>query len=237
MSVLDGKNAFITGASGGIGREIALELAARGCKLFLTGRNGAKLTKVAAEVGDSCVGFFPCYLDSQNITNLIDVANAALKKMGNVDILVNCAGIFPVKSLESTKIFDYDECFSVNVRAPFLFTKFFVEGMKENGWGRVVNIGSSSAYGGFKNTSVYCASKHALLGLSRALNDELKPHNIRVLSVSPGSVKTEMGKMVPNQDYETFIDPEDIATVVSDIVSHNSNMMIDEIRLNRVNVQ
>ena len=78
-------------------------------------------------------------------------------------------------------------------------------------WWRIVNIGSSSSYNGFKNTSIYCSSKHALLGLSRSLHDELKEHNIRTFCVSPGSIKTSMGKRVIGQNYDTFMDPKEIA--------------------------
>ena len=103
--------------------------------------------------------------------------------------------------------------------------------------GRIVNIGSSSAYAGFKETSIYCGSKHALLGLSRAVYEELKEHNIRTFCISPGSVKTDMGKKVKNQNFDTFIDPKEIAEYVSFVMSFDGSMISEEIRLNRVFIE
>jgi NAD(P)-dependent dehydrogenase (short-subunit alcohol dehydrogenase family) len=106
--------------------------------------------------------------------------------------------------------------------------------MVKNRWGRIINIGSSSAYGGYKNTSLYCASKHALLGFSRALHDELKEHNIRVFCVSPSGTKTAMGKSIKGQNYDTFIDPKDVAEYIAYISSFDNAMISEEIRLNRM---
>ena len=107
--------------------------------------------------------------------------------------------------------------------------------MISNKWGRIVNIGSSSSYQGFKNTSVYCSSKHALLGLSRSLHAELKEFNVRTFCVSPGSIKTPMGKLVVDQNYETFLNPKEIAEFITKIISFNNEMISEEIRINRIN--
>jgi NAD(P)-dependent dehydrogenase (short-subunit alcohol dehydrogenase family) len=106
--------------------------------------------------------------------------------------------------------------------------------MAHRRWGRIINIGSSSAYAGFKNTAIYCASKHALLGLTRSLHDELKHQNVRCFCISPGSIKTEMGRAVPGQDFETFLDPQEIAEFVVHVASYDGGMIAEEIRLNRM---
>ena len=100
-------------------------------------------------------------------------------------------------------------------------------------WGRVVNIGSSSAFSGFKDTSIYCASKHALLGLSRALYQEMRDSNVRVISINPGSIKTEMGKKSDDQEFSTFLNPEDIAKYLIFSIAIDSELIAEEIRLNR----
>ena len=109
--------------------------------------------------------------------------------------------------------------------------------MKKNKWGRVINIGSSSSYNGFKGTAAYCASKHALLGLSRSLYSEWKEFGIRVLVVSPGSLKTEMGRKVEGQDFETFIETEELASFILQLMTHDDDMIVEEVRVNRVFVQ
>lgn len=97
-----------------------------------------------------------------------------------------------------------------------------------------MSIGSSSAYSGVKETAIYCSSKHALLGLSRSLYDELKKYGIRVFCVSPSGAKTKMGKRIKNQDFKTFLDPKEIAEYVKFIISFNGRMISDEVRLNRL---
>ena len=110
----------------------------------------------------------------------------------------------------------------------------FSKGMIEKSWGRIINVGSSSAYAGFENTSTYCSSKHALLGFSRSMFKELRNTGVRVYSVSPGSIKTPMGKLVPNQDYDTFINPQELAEYVVYISSFDKEMISEEVRLNRL---
>jgi NAD(P)-dependent dehydrogenase (short-subunit alcohol dehydrogenase family) len=123
------------------------------------------------------------------------------------------------------------------VRAPFLLSQVFGRAMARSGWGRIIHIGSSSAYGGFPNTILYCSSKHALLGLSRALHSELKGRGVRSYCISPGSVQTDMGRLVPGQNFETFISPEDVAEYAGFLASFNGNVVSEEIRLNRMRVQ
>ena len=152
-------------------------------------------------------------------------------------MLVNNAGVFPVKALAESTAADYEECFAVNVRAPFLLARAFAPEMMAAEWGRILNVASSSAYAGFKETSLYCASKHALLGLSRALHDELKSSGVRVLCASPGSLQTQMGRTVKNQDFSTFLDPAEVAEVAVDLLARDGLMAVDEIRLNRMTIR
>ena len=206
LNSLAGKNVLITGATGGIGVALVGEFARYGCKVFTTGRNEKKLKQVhsLAESYGASIGYCTANLrDPNEIKELIETVR---EKMPKIDVLVNCAGVFPVNSLTNSTFKEFNECFDINIRAPFLLSKEFSKDMIRSKWGRIVNIGSSSSYSGFKQTSVYCASKHALLGLSRSLSAELKEHNIKVYCFSPGSVKTEMGKKVKGQDFDTFID-------------------------------
>ena len=235
--ILRGKNCLITGATGGLGKEIAKEFAKNGCNLFLTGRNNDKLNSLKNELENDQIkiDFEDADLsDDGEIQKLIEkVKNTFV----NIDILVNCAGVFPVKLLSDSTIEDFEKCFGVNVKAAFILCKEFSQGMISKKWGRIVNIASSSAYAGFKNTSIYCSSKHALLGLSRSLHSELKEHNVRTFCVSPGSIKTPMGKSVIGQNYETFLNPNEIAELIVRLVSFDNEMISQEIQLSRMDQQ
>lgn len=240
MGILNTKTCFISGATGGLGRCIAKEMYAQGCNLFLTGRSEARLRMLGEEISASAdkkgkVPFISGDLQSEQETDKI--ITAARKEMGKIDILINAAGIFLVKKLADTSPDDLQRAFNINVRAPFIFVKEFSKEMIINGWGRIVNIGSSSAYQGFEKTSIYCTTKHALLGLSRSLHAELKGYNVRMFSISPGSIKTAMGKKVKGQDFDTFLDPHEIARYIAFVISFDKQMVSEEIRLNRIDIK
>lgn len=235
--ILEKKNVLITGASGGLGREIAIELAKRGANLYLTGRNETKLAQLKNELSSYDIKVEYGTADLRYVEDVSAIIDDVKEELPCIDILVNCAGIFLEKSITDSTLQDFEDCFSVNIRAPFMLCKALVEGMIERGWGRIVNIGSSSAYQGFKETSSYCASKHALLGLSRSLHDELKTHNVRTFCISPGSMRTEMGRQDKKQDFETFIDPKEVAEYIGFVLSFDTELVSEEIRLNRMVVR
>ena len=239
--ILHGKNCLITGDTGGLGREIAKEFAKNGCNLFLTGRNNDKLNSLKNELENSQneikIDFKDADLSDDNeIQTLIEkVKNTFV----NIDILVNCAGVFPVKLLSDSTVEDFENCFSVNVKAAFVLCKEFSQGMISKKWGRIINIASSSAYAGFKNTSIYCSSKHALLGLSRSLHSELKEYNVRTFCISPGPIKTSMGHDIvknenPDERFDSFMNPNEIAEFIAYLISFDNEMVSEEIRLSRI---
>jgi len=237
---LKNKVALITGATRGLGKALALEYANRGCDVILVGRNRERLEQVQDEVLSS----HPAVRVWKRVCNLADkqeVVDLAvqLKNQVVVDILVNCAGVFPVGTLGDVSVEQYEECMAVNVTAPFLLMRELSPAMIENKWGRIINIASSSAYGGGPLTSTYCASKHALLGLSRSLYKELKEFGIRVQCVSPGSIQTDMGRAVEKlgQQFNTFMTAAEVAHYVVYNSSLNGNLVCEELRLNRVHVQ
>ena len=236
--ILENKNCFITGSTGGLGVEIANELANRKCNLFLTGKNIKKLTQLKTQLNSS-TNNLKIEIESGDLNKLEDI-NKIIKKVRtifkSIDVLINCAGIFISKSVHESTLEEFEGVFNVNIRAPFLFCKEFSQDMLTKNWGRIVNVASTSSYNGFKNGSIYCSSKHALLGLSRSLHSELKEHNIRTLCVSPGSIKTKMGRLSKNQDFDTFLEPEDVAEFLINALCYDKELVADEIRLNRMNI-
>jgi len=238
QSFFKNKNCLIVGATGGIGAEIAKQLANKNCNLFLLGKNKNKLFKLKKLLQKKNQTFKIEFktIDLTKADKIKNTIKIIRKKFKNIDILINCAGIFDIKSLEKSSLKDFDDAFHVNVRSTFIFCKEFSREMVKKKWGRIVNIGSSSSYNGFKNSSIYCSSKHAILGLSRALNEELKVKNVRVFCFSPGSTQTKMGKISKDQDFSTFLDPEEVAETIIYLISFDKEMIMDEIKMNRIKI-
>ncbi len=209
--ILQNKRVLISGANRGLGKSLV-----------------SAYEKVGAEV-------IPLTRKDCDLSNS-DEIHSFVESVGDVDILINCAGVFPVKELHDITPEEYDQCIHINLTAPFLLTQALSVGMIERGWGRIVNVASSSAYAGGPKTSVYCATKHALLGLSRSLYAELKPHGVRVICVSPGSIKTDMGRDVEKlgQTYDTFLDPDEVAEYIVNNTALDGTMIANEVRLNRL---
>lgn len=234
MIDLRGKKVLVTGATGGIGTELCKRFIREGCYVIAVSRSLPKL----AELYDN--GFasdiFPMDLEDQDS---MEHNMSRLADKHDVDILINSAGFFELRELHDIGLRDIMKTFTINVFAPFMMAKHFAPAMKQNRWGRIFNIGSSSCYNGVRMSSAYCSSKHALLGMSRSLSEELKKFNIRVCNLSPSSTKTKMGKipLATQQSYDTFIDPSEVADVCYFLCSFDSEMEVKEILLNRVNVQ
>ena len=240
-NILKDKNCLITGATGGLGREIAIEFAKKGCNLFLTAKE-ENLGQLSSEIEkiNSNISILYQLTDLRNDDEINSLVNKIHKEFNQIDILVNCAGENHRKSIVDSTIEEYDSCMNLNVRAPFILSKEFSKDMVKNGWGRIVNIASSSAHNGFKNAAIYCSSKHALLGLSRTLFAELKEHDIRTFCVSPGSMKTRMARedkgLLAEHDYDTFMEPSEVAEFITKIISYNNEMISQEINLTRLKI-
>ena len=240
--IFEGKKCIITGATGGLGKQIAIELAQAGCNLFLTGRDNKKLELLKKElkIKNQEIEIFYKSADLRKNEDVNDLIDMVHKKNSTIDILINCAGNFPVNPLSESTIEEFDSCMNLNVRAPFVLSKEFSKDMVKNNWGRIVNIASSSAHNGFKNAAIYCASKHALLGLSRTLFAELKNQNVRTFCISPGSMKTRMAKedkgLLAEHDYNTFMEPNEVAEFITKIISYDNEMISQEINLSRLSI-
>jgi len=236
-SVLRGKNCLITGATGGLGKELCRQLIQKECNLFLTSRNERDLKilqKDLCQINKKLDVFF-YKADLRNSKEIAKLVVVVKSKMKSVDVLINCAGVFHHDHIQKSAVEDFDESINVNVKAPFILSKSFVNDMIKREWGRIVNICSSSSHTGFANSSIYCSSKHALLGLSRALYEELRTKHIRVYSFSPGSIKTKMGKKIKNQNYESFMSAEEVSKFIVFSISFDSELITNEVKMSRIN--
>lgn len=234
-----GKTALITGAYGGLGKEVSIELAKNDCNLFLVGRDSLKIQNLIKEIKsyDYGVNIQGKAVDLSKDSDVKALLNVLLNNDIHIDILINNAGVFPIKNILESTDGDFDNCFAVNIRTPFILSRDLGKKMISNNWGRIVNIGSSSSYNGSGETGIYCASKHALLGLSRSLYQEFKDSGVRVYSVSPGSIQTPMGAIDTRQDYSTFINPKEVAEYIIFIITYDNEMISEEIRMNRITIK
>ena len=177
----------ITGASRGIGRSIAETFLTQGWRVWALMRNDASLAGLK-ERGDA--RFVP--FDATDEASVLRAAEQVKAEAGTVDALVNNAGIGFSSPLHKTSGADFQKVLHVNAFAPFLLMRELGSAMAKAGRGRIVNITSTAGKKGFKYTAAYCASKHALMGLTRALAVELAGKGVTVNSVSPGWTETDL---------------------------------------------
>ena len=239
-NVLYGKNCLITGSTGGLGRELSILFAKMGINVFLTATKNQSLIQLKKKIINDTNNSHISY-QSADLTKLSDIKKLIKKirnEFGTIDILVNCAGIFSQKLMLSSLLDDFDTSFAVNVKAPYIFCNEFGNEMVKKKWGRIVNVGSSAAYNGIANQSIYCATKYALRGFSSSIVQELKKSNVRVFFVSPGTVQTKMGKKVSqfnkSQKYETFIQPSEIAKFILDLIQYDNQLFVEDVRVGRI---
>jgi NAD(P)-dependent dehydrogenase (short-subunit alcohol dehydrogenase family) len=180
--------ALVTGASRGIGRAVALKLAGRGFRVMAWARSAEALAKLAAE-GSGAISTRAVDLTQ---VDALEAAAAELLATGVPSVLVNNAGMALSAPLAKTSLDDYERQMALNVRAPFVLCRALAPHMAKRGSGRILNIASTAALKGFRYTAAYCASKHALLGLTRALAVELAPKGVTVNAICPGWTDTDL---------------------------------------------
>jgi 3-oxoacyl-[acyl-carrier protein] reductase len=192
MSELAGKIALVTGASQGIGRACALELAKAGATVALAARNVEKLEAVAAEIaaaGGSAKAFA---LDVASEESIKACAKVVLAEFGTVHVLVNNAGITKDGLALRMKLGDFEDVLRTNLTGAFLLTQAVISSMMKARWGRVVNITSVVGETGAAGQANYAASKAGLIGLTKSLAREFASRSITVNAVAPGFIQTAM---------------------------------------------
>jgi 3-oxoacyl-[acyl-carrier protein] reductase len=192
MASLQGRIALVTGASQGIGRACALELARAGATVALAARNEAKLAAVAAEIeaaGGQAAAFA---LDVASEESIKAGAKAVLERFGKVEILVNNAGITRDGLTMMMKRADWDDVLGTNLTGAFLLTQGLIRPMLKNRWGRIINISSVVGRTGQAGQVNYAASKAGLIGMTRSLAREVASRGITVNAVAPGYIETPM---------------------------------------------
>ncbi len=204
-SQLTGKTALVSGASQGIGRAIAIALAAQGAKVLLAARNTDKLEQVAAEIegAGGTAHAFP--LDISSEASIKETAKSALAAHSIVDILVNNAGITRDGLMMRMKRVDWDDVLNTNLTGTFLLTQALLPPMVKARWGRIVNITSIVGQLGQAGQVNYAASKAAMLGFTRSLAREVASRAITVNAVAPGYIETAMTQVLTEAQKQAML--------------------------------
>ncbi|MBR2873373.1 MAG: SDR family oxidoreductase [Lentisphaeria bacterium] len=228
------KIVLLTGAGGGIGRAVAERLAGEGMKIILLGGNNREKLFSTQQAIEK---YAPCLVFPGDLTDtafLSESVAKAVEMWDGIDVLINNAGSAANTPFEKVSLEDFDRIMNINVRVPFFLTQLVLPHLKRSESATIINIASVTAHSGYPQQSVYSASKHALLGLTKSIAAEYYKDNIRVHAVSPGGVYTDMVKVTrPDLSPEGMIIPEDIADIVHFFLTNRGNAVIDEILVHR----
>ena len=219
------KTVVITGSARGIGRAIAEKFASQGANVVISDLNQEAVDKVAAEIGENAAGF---KADVTNPDEVDDLFKKVKEKFGQVDIVVNNAGITRDKLMIRMDEKDWDMVLDINLKGSFLVTKTAARIMMKQRSGRIINISSVVGVTGNAGQANYSASKAGLIGLTKSAAKELGARGITVNAVAPGFIRTEMTDKLPDAAKDAFLDrvlirregtPGDIASAVSFLAS------------------
>lgn len=219
MNAFRGMVALITGASGGIGEAVAIQLAREGAWLMLAGRSAEKLDLVAERARDLSPSVETFAADLAGDDQVRALADRALAAFGGVDLLIHSIGLFLGGPFATSPVEDLDRQHRINVHAPYLLTQALLPSLIARR-GQVVFVNSSSGFNPARAGWVaYSASKHALRAVADGLRDEVNAQGVRVLTVFPGRTATPMQEEVhryEGRDYdpERFLQPRDVAAAV-----------------------
>jgi 3-oxoacyl-[acyl-carrier protein] reductase len=230
MRKLRGKTAVVTGASRGIGREIATRLSKEGVDVTAVARDETLLATLVGTSG--AIVSRPGDVTDEDRVN--EIVAEHVQRHGRLDILINNAGIGSFGLLEDVQYAELRETLDVNVGGTFLFMKAALPILKRQGDGDIINVSSVVGKKGYAEQSVYGASKHAVLGLTKAAAVEAHPHGVRVRSICPGGVDTELiAKARPDLDRSGMIQTEEIAECVVFLLRMAESGVVDNLDIRR----
>ena len=226
------KNAIITGASRGIGRAIALELAQQNIRVILIARNANELAELQKQIEQEGGQADFYALDISQATQVKQTVDRILEKHAQVNYLINNAGVGSFQDFEAFDETEWDRIMDINVKGTFMLTKALIAHMKAQKQGHVVTIASDVSKRTFPQGSVYCASKYAQDALMSALRKEVRSFGVKVSVVYPGMVATYFGGSQPDEPEKAlWLKPQDIAQSVSYILNAPAHVVVDELMI------
>lgn len=233
-SSVDQKRAIITGASSGIGKATALALAKAGFRLALVGRSSERLESVAIAARSLGTDVQVYVFDLLQLDQVKAKFTAIAEELGQVDILINNAGMGYTGSLDATSLADWQQVMNLNLTSVFQVTLGILPKMRAQQQGQIINVSSIAAKTAFPDWGAYCVSKAALNALSQAIAVEEKANGIRVTTIMPGAVNTpiwDTDTVDADFDRTIMLTPENIADSILQIVQLPTNANIEEITI------
>jgi NAD(P)-dependent dehydrogenase (short-subunit alcohol dehydrogenase family) len=230
---LEGRTVLFTGAAGGLGADSALAFMREGAEVVCVDIDGAKIA--ALEERARGVGPGRLVVERLDLADLQGLERG-LARLGRIDVVVNNAAVYPAKPFEEFTLEEYAFVQRVNVEAGIVCVRAALPGMRERGWGKIVNVASVTVYGGWADLYPYVASKAALVGLTRAWAREFGQYGVTVNAIAPGAFPTDAEKIHPDPEgYARFVlehqalkrrgRPEDIAQALLFLCSDRSGFV------------
>lgn len=237
MSIKNNSVAIVTGAGRGIGKAIALDLAARGAKVVICDMNEQSVQEVIGEIAEAGGEAMAAICDVTVKDDVVRMVNAAKEKWGRVDICVTCAIVLRDKSMKNMTEEDWDLVTRIGLRGTFLVLQAVLEAMKENKFGRVVNLTSPAWMGNFGQAN-YSATKGGVNSLTFTAAKEYAKHGITVNAVGPGLIDTPLTRSIPTEVFEKLAqsvpagyygEVEDVANLVAFLCDEDSRYITGQI--------
>ena len=224
--LLAGKTAVITGGGTGIGEGIALAFARAGANVIICGRRSQPLARVIKLIEQDGGRAKAVIADVSQEKDVVSVMETAVSTYGRIDILVNNAAVNGGGSIHNHSVADWDRVMAINLRGPFLCARAVLPLMRSHKSGHILNISSESAMEHYPGNGAYGVSKHALNALGEYIQQENQALNIRVDTICPGMVITEMSENAPGLDHSKCLYPDDIADLALWLVTRRPNIKI-----------
>jgi NAD(P)-dependent dehydrogenase (short-subunit alcohol dehydrogenase family) len=229
MEELKNKVVLVTGGGRGLGEAVCHTLASAGASVVVADIRDKLVQKVAGEIQANGLQAMPLVIDVTDEAQAEAAINKIVSQYGRLDALINNAGTDVTVSIEELSIQDWDRIIAVNLRAPFILSKFALPIMKEQGSGHIINISSTAAKRAWANASAYHASKWGLLGFSHALHVEARPHNVKVTALVAGGMQTPfLLDRFPDIDISKLQDPKNVAATIRFLLSTPEGTVIPE---------
>jgi NAD(P)-dependent dehydrogenase (short-subunit alcohol dehydrogenase family) len=224
------KTILVTGGAQGLGAAISRELSCAGNTILIGDVQDDKAREVAASIKQNGGRAHAYSLDLSSEDSIRDCINAIKAENGTIDVLINNAGVDVTKPILEMSVAEWDRVISINLRAPFVMTKYVLPLMAARGKGHIINIVSTAALRGWTEASAYHASKWGLRGFTQALFTEARKHQVKVSAIIAGGMKTPfLLDRFPDLDQSKLQDPANVARTIRFILSQPAETVIPEV--------